>query len=105
MASGYLVKNKEGKTLYYDPKTKKARNFNIPKGAAFKTAAKPAAKKSAAKPKPRTWRDGPKQGVMNKAGSLVIIQQAPKGGLNARVASGDPFKANQKNKIYVGPKR
>lgn len=51
MASGYLIKNKEGKTLYYDPATKKARNFNIPKGATFKKASAPA-KKTAPKAKP-----------------------------------------------------
>ena len=52
------MKNKEGKTLYYDPKTNQARNFNIPKGAKFKAPAKKSTGGAASKPKARPGKPG-----------------------------------------------
>lgn len=80
MAAGYLMKNKEGKTLYYDPKTKQARNFNIPKGAKFKTAAKPAAKKSAGgggatKPKARPGKPGESTAARTEATRTKTVKR------------------------------
>jgi len=124
MASGYLIKNKEGKTLYYDPSTKKARNFNIPKGASFKKAAAPAkkasvkkekpgesgmARKEAAaqkkKAKPRTYRDAEESKVVNKQGESIMVKQTPRGGVIARVVDGNPFASNKRKKIFIGTRR